>query len=120
MSFSYEPGAAPNISDVTRVRFHTGQTVEDESLLTDEEIQFALAEKSSYQAAVIMCLQQIVLKLSKPGFTADWLKVDYATARAGYVQLLAEKRREFGVGVITASAVHVTRSDALTTDDESL
>jgi hypothetical protein len=117
MSFSYEPGAATGISNVTRVRFHTGQTVEDESLLSDEEIGFALAECETWQHAVIMCLQQLILKFSKPGFRADWLQVDYATARAGYLLLLADKRREFKLQtVLLGTTVAVYRSDSLQTE----
>jgi len=117
MSFSYEPGAAPDISDTTRVRFHTGQTVEDESLLSDEEISFALAETMAWRLAVILCLQLVIQKMSRPNFTADWLKMDYAGAKAGYVLMLSEKRAEFGLQtILTATSVAVYRSDSLQTE----
>lgn len=118
MSFTYEPGAAAGIDDVTRVRWHTSQTVEAESLLTDEEIRFALREAGTWQGAVIAGLLLIIGKLSRPDFTADWLKISTSGARAAYERLLEQKRVELGQRtVISARAVHVTRADTVSTDE---
>jgi hypothetical protein len=113
MSFTYDPSSP---DDLTRVRFHTGQTDEDESFLSDEDITFALAEKSSVGGAVVMCLQLIMSKLSRPDFKADWLQVSNGEARKGYQQMLVEKRREFGIAGISGSVVHVWRPDSLQTE----
>lgn len=113
MTFTYAP-AAPD--DITRVRFHTGQTLEAESFLTDEDISFQISEAGSWQKAVITCLQYIITKLSQPNFKADWLSVDNASARAGYENMLAEKRREFGIPAVTGRAQAVYRGDSLQTD----
>ena len=115
MTFTYTPSATP--SDLTRVRFHTGQTVEAESFLSDEEIAMLLAEESTWQKATIGGIKFIIGRLSQPNFKADWLQVDNASARAGYVALLAEKRRELSVAAITASVVNTYRQDSLATEE---
>lgn len=114
MTFTYTPSATP--SDATRVRWHTGQTVEAESLLSDEEITMLLAEESTWQRATIAAIKFIIARLSQPNFKADWLQVDNASARKGYMDLLAEKRRELGVPAITAATVNTYRGDSLATE----
>jgi len=114
MTFTYTPSSTP--TDLTRVRFHTGQTVEGESFLTDEEIAMLIAEEGSWQKAAIAGIQFIIMRLSQPDFKADWLQVTNSQARAGYVKLLAQKRAQLGVVAITASAVHVYRADSLATE----
>lgn len=114
MTFTYSPSATP--SDLTRVRFHTGQTVEAESFLSDEEIAMMIAEESTWQKAVIAGLKFIIMKLSQPDFKADWLQVSHGTAIKGFQSLLAEKRREFGVPALSATAVHTYRADSLATE----
>jgi len=114
MTFTYSPSATP--TDLTRVRFHTGQTVSAESFLSDEEIAMMIAEETTWKPAVIAGLKFIILKLSQPDFQADWLKVSNGTARAGYQLVLNEKRREFGISAITATAVHTYRADSLATE----
>lgn len=109
MSFSYTPSATPD--DATRVRFHTGDTVEGQNFLSDEDIVMLLAEAGSWQAAVVGGFKFIIARLSQPNFKADWLQIDHASARKGYEGLLAQKRQEFGIPAITASAVHVRRYD---------
>jgi len=82
MTFTYTPSSTP--TDLTRVRFHTGQTVEGESFLTDEEIAMLIAEEGSWQKAAIAGIQFIIMRLSQPDFKADWLQVTNSQARAGY------------------------------------
>jgi hypothetical protein len=113
MSFSYTPAA---VNDLTRVRFHTGDTVETESWLSDEEINMLLAEEGTWQKATIAALKFIISKLSKPDFQADWLRVSNASAREGFVRLLNEKRAEFGIPAISSAAKPVYRSDSLQTE----
>lgn len=117
MSFSYTPSATPD--DATRVRFHTGDTVEGQNFLSDEDIVMLLAEAGSWQAAVVGGFKFIIARLSQPDFTADWLKISNSEARKGYQALLADKKREFGLGGITARAVHIRRSDTATSETES-
>ena len=75
-----------------------------------------IAEEGTWQKAVIAGIQFIIGKLSQPDFQADWLKVTNSSARSGYVQLLGEKRRAFGVPAITASTVNTYRGDSLATE----
>lgn len=109
MAFTYTPEAP---TDLTRVRWHSGQTVEAESFVSDAEIAFALAEEGSWRKAVISVIKFIIARLSQPNFKADWLQVDNATARAGFETLLAAKRAELGIPAITGSVQSVYRSDS--------
>ncbi len=111
MTFTYSPSATP--TDLTRVRFHTTQTVSAESLLTDEEIAMLIAEEGSWQAAVIAGLKFIIGKFSQPNFRADWLQVDNKSAREGFEKLLAEKRRELGIPAVSGGSQAVYRADSL-------
>lgn len=114
MSFTYTP-AVPD--DVTRCRFHIGDTIEATAWATDEDIQFAIDESGSYQRAVVWLLQNQIARLSaSPDFTADWLKVDSSRSISGLRALLAEKRALFGIGAIRSTAKAVYRSDSLQTE----
>lgn len=113
MTFTYTP---ESVNDITRVRFHTGDTVSGENFLTDEEITMALSETGGWQGAVVACLKFIVTKLSSPDFRADWLQVSNTEARKGYEGLLREKRAEFGIAAVSASGQSVYRADSLQTD----
>lgn len=109
MTFTYTPSA---ITDITRVRWHTGQTVEAESFVSDEDITMALSEEGSWRKAVISVIKFVIARLSQPNFKADWLQVDTATARAGFETLLATKRAELGIPAITGGVQSVYRSDS--------
>jgi len=114
MTFTYNLASANN---VTRVRFHIGDTVAEGAFFSDEEIEFILVEEGSYQKAVIACIQSLIGKISaEPDFQADWLKVDRSKALAGYKLLLAEKRRALGVAAITSSSQPVYRGDSNQTE----
>lgn len=96
MTFSYTPSLD---SDVSRVRFEVGDTVEAEAYLSDEEIQAMLdAAGGSVGSAAIHCCEFILRKLNKPNFKADWLEIDYKKARDGYQQTLHDLRRRFSGG----------------------
>jgi len=114
MAFTYAPSATP--SDITRVRYHIGDTTEATAIFSDEEITMAIAESGNWQLAVLGCIRSIIARISaEPSFTADWLRVDYATALAGYQKLLAIKAAQFGYSTgaspITVSSVRAQRSD---------
>lgn len=114
MTFTYNV-ASP--TDVTRVRFHTGDTVEDSAKWSDEEITFVITESGSWQRAVIQLLQGLVAEMARtPNFRADWLSVDAAQALPALKELLAQKRRELDVASITATSQAVYRSDSLATE----
>lgn len=114
MTFTYTPSTP---TDLTRARFHIGDTVSASALFTDEEITFAISEAGGWQQAVIELLQSLIARLSAtPDFQADWLKVDSSRSVAGYKELLAEKRRLFGISAVRGSSVAVYRSDSLQTE----
>lgn len=95
------------------VRFHTGDTVQGRSYLSDEIIASLLVVSTSKETAVIAGLRYIITQLSKPDFTADWLKVSHASARAGYQAMLKEKQLEFGSFTTpAATAVRSYRPDS--------
>lgn len=98
------------------VRFHTGDTTQDRSFLTDEVIASLITEEGSKQKAVIAGLEYIITQLSIPDFKADWLSVSNKDAREGYEKMLSTKKRKFNVGGITAGVVFTYRSDSDMTD----
>jgi hypothetical protein len=104
-------------TDLALVRFHIGDTDSDGYFLADETITALLTSSGSVGGAVIASLRYIVSQLSRPDFRADWLSVSNASARQGYLALLAEKRGEFGLSAITASATHVYRADSDQTEE---
>lgn len=103
-------------NDVSVVRFHIGDTDTTAPRLSDEEIAYNVTNTNTIGEAVIACINAIIAQLSLPNFTADWLTVDHASARKGYFDLLAIKRRQFGLGGISARFVPLYRQDSLQTE----
>jgi len=97
------------------VRFHTGQTVEAESLLSDEEITSLVAVEGSNNLAVRAGLLYIIRRFSQPNFRADWLQVDYKTAREGYKQMLEEWDSATSYGLLATSITTPYRQDSTAT-----
>lgn len=97
------------------VRFYTGDVIESQSFLSDEIIASLITAEGSQEAAVIAGLQYILTRLSQPDFRADWLEVDYATARTGYEQALVEMMRKFGVSSLVVDGVNTYRADSAAT-----
>lgn len=117
MSFSYGFDFAN--SDTDRVRFEVGDTDSEGYFLEDEEIVGLLALPSAtWQTATLQSIRGVIGKLSRPAFTADWLKVDPAVAIKSYNQLLKAKQAEYGItlgekygGWFESGSVDVKRSD---------
>ena len=99
-------------TDLDKVRFHIGDTDSDGYFLEDATITALVTSEGSVGGAVVACLRYIISQLSRPDFKADWLTVSHAEARKGYQALLSEKRREFGVASVSASAVYTYRADS--------
>jgi len=113
MTFTYNL-ASPN--DITRVRFHTGDTIEEAAMFSDEAIQFAIDESTTWQRAVIACIRHAIARLaSEPDMQADWLKIDWRRSADNWKLLLSEKAQEFGLGKARASSGghHAYRPDGL-------
>lgn len=81
MTFTYTEDLTDSVDFV---RFYTGDTTNGENFLSDEIITSLVSTEGSNEAAVIAALDHIILKLSQPNFQADWLKMDFDKARAGY------------------------------------
>lgn len=114
MTFTYTP-ATPD--DITRVRFHTGDTVEAAAFHSDEEIEFMISEAVTWKPAVIMALESIILKFAtEPDLKADWLSVTLGRSQAGYEEMYKKKLADFGIGRRTGRAVATYRSDSLQTE----
>lgn len=114
MTFTYDL-VTPN--DITRVRFHVGDTAEEAAMFSDEEIEFVIDEEGTWQAAVIGCLTTIIAKLSmEPDLKADWLAVSLGRSVKGFQSLLTEKRRKFNLPAVTGGTVATYRSDSLQTE----
>lgn len=114
MSFTYTEDLTNNRDFV---RFHTGDTIEDQSFLSDGIITSLLATEPSKQHAVLMGVRYIIRQLSKPDFRADWLQVSHASARAGYEKMFKQLEAQFGLklgGGIGTSNVSTYRGDSET------
>lgn len=114
MTFTYTEDLA---LDRDFVRFHTGDVVEAESLLSDGLIASLIATAGNNEKAVIAAIQHKMTLLSTPSFRADWLEVDNKSAVASLMALLALKRAELGISRITGSVVHVYRADSAQTNE---
>jgi hypothetical protein len=110
MSATYD--LSGGFTDLTRVRFHTGDTDVDNAMLTDEEITAVLGEADDWQEAVLVCLRNLRAQVSRPDFRADWLQVTNSTAVESLDKLIEQKEAEFGLGgSLAAGAVHTKRWD---------
>ena len=112
MAFTYNL-TTPN--DVTRVRFHTGDTDTDSALWQDDEIEFVIDEEGTWQPAVIALIESALVRLAhEPDMTADWLKIDWRRSADNWKALLAEKRRRFGLGAqVVSGGQHAWRPDLM-------
>lgn len=102
---------------VDYVRFHSGDTVEAESLLSDELITSLVAVEGSNNAAVIAAIEYKIMRINQPDFQADWLRVSPAEAVKGLERTLTRKRAAFGLPAITATVKHVYRADSAATSE---
>lgn len=113
MTFTYTP-ATPD--DITRVRYHVGDVVEETAIFTDEEIQFAIDEEGDWKGAVIASIRSVMARLAgEPDMEADWLRIDWRRSAENWKLLLSEKSQQFGLGKARASSGghHAYRPDGL-------
>lgn len=110
MTFTYNLDTP---DDVTRVRIHLGDTDAETALFSDAEINFAIDEESTWQAATLLLIENVLARFaSEQDFAADWLRLDHRGNREYWEKLLATKRTRFGLARSTASVQHVTRVDS--------
>ena len=102
-SFTYD---LLDANDITRVRFHVGDTSEDTAQLPDDEITFAISEAGSWQGAVLYCIQNIIARMNAdPDFTFDELEIDQDSQRKHWETLLRIKHDEFGIAFKSKSTL---------------
>lgn len=109
MAFTYGGDLS---TDIDYVRFEIGDTTQASAWLSDAEITSMVSTAGSKEAAVLKGIKYIITQLSKPDFRADWLQVSNAEARKGYETMLAEKKREYGIGGLSASVTYTYRVDS--------
>lgn len=113
MTFTYD-----TTTDIGKVRFYTRDTVETVQKWTDEEIQFALDEETTVNAATILLLELKLIDLANPDYRADWLtESDHAEAAKTLRDLLADLRERFGIAKYTATVTHTYRADSKQTEE---
>lgn len=114
-SFTYD---LLDANDITRVRFHVGDTSEDTALFPDDEITFAISEAGSWEGAVLFCIQNILARMnSDPDFTFDELEIDQDSQRKHWLALMQTKRDEFGIAFKSKSSLVVATRWPTRTDD---
>jgi len=96
MTFTYD---LTTPTDLTRVRYHIGDTDEVTAIFSDEEIDFVLDEESNdVGATVVSCINAVIAKLAhEPDMQADWLKIDWRRSADNWLRLLSEKKTKFGL-----------------------
>ena len=111
MTFTYD---TVNPTDITSVRFHLADTDETNAIWSDEEIAYAISlQNGSWERAVVSLIEQYIATLSRtPQFSSDWLSVNPSNTIDSWRKLLIDKRTEFGLVRITATATHVFRADS--------
>jgi hypothetical protein len=112
MAFTYTPSATPD--DVTIIRYHIGDTTEATAIYSDAEINMVLSIEGAVNLAVISLIKGIIARIAmEPDMTADWLRVEWRRSTDNWKTLLAEKRREFGLGAVASSSgQHAYRADS--------
>ncbi len=116
MAFTYTISTTP--TDLTLVRYHTGDTDDATAMWQDDEINMVLAVEGSVAAAVISLIKSAITKLARePDMQADWLKIDWRRSADNWKALLNEKKEEFGLGwTMTSEALHTWRPDSHLTE----
>lgn len=113
MTFNYTVSDTP--TDLTKVRFFTGDTVAEAAIHTDEEINMMLALNSDdVGETCVMAIESIMSRLAhEPDMTADWLKVDWRRSVEQWERLLARVKQRFSLGPTHQSqATHAWRADS--------
>ena len=113
MTFTYTISTTP--TDLTKVRYYTGDTDSTAAIWQDDEINMVLALEGSVGAAVVSLIKSILRKLSaEPDMKADWLSVDWRSSRETWLTMLGKAEQDFGLGWQDSSGgQHSYRPDTL-------
>src|SRR6185369_13724186 len=113
MTFTYTISTTP--TDLTKVRYYTGDTDSTAAIWQDDEINMVLALEGSVGGAVVSLIKSILRKLSaEPDMKADWLSVDWRSSRETWLTMLGKAEQDFGLGWQDSSGgQHSYRPDTL-------
>jgi hypothetical protein len=115
MAFTYTEDLTVN-SDF--VRFHTGDTVESESILSDAIITSLLATETDKYHAVIAGLRYRRDRMLQPDFRADWLsETNHLEVAKMIDDIIRRKQQEFGLSQYTATVTYTYRADSSATEE---
>ena len=95
MSFTFDPSLA---DDVSMVRFHIGDTIDQDHRVEDATIKYYV-DANGAGMAVIRCIQYIITRLSQPDERIGSYSISNASARSSYKELLEMKAQEFGISL---------------------
>lgn len=100
------------------VRFHSGDTVESEAVLSDAIITSLLATEADKYHAVISALQYMKRRLMRPDIKADWISLTgHAAAVKALDELIKDKQAEFGLSSYVATVTHSYRPSSGHTEE---
>jgi len=109
MTFTYTLSPA---NDITRVRYGIRDTDSTAAMFSDEEITFRISETGDWKHAVIDMLTGKIAELANtPDFGAGDFRISQRTSIEALQKLLALRRQEYGIALITASANYIYRPD---------
>lgn len=113
MTFTYTISATP--TDLTKVRYYTGDTDSTAAIWQDDEINMVIALEGSVGGAVVSLIKSILRKLAaEPDMKADWLSVDWRSSRETWLTMLGKAEQDFGLGWQDSSGgQHSYRPDTL-------
>lgn len=116
MTFTYTED--PATVDIDFVRFHTGDVISDESLLSNELITSLITLTGSKEDAVIAGLEHKIDRVNQPNFRADWLQIANDEYVKALERLLARKKIDLGSGggTVVSESSHVYRADSEATE----
>lgn len=113
MTFTYAISTTP--TDLTLVRFYTGDTVSETAMWQDDEINMILAVDGSVGLASQTLLERKITEIANnPDMKADWLQINWGTSLEALQTALANVKRKFGLGWRDSSGgQHSYRPDTL-------
>lgn len=114
MTFAYDTSFA---TDKDKLRLAIDDVDANAYFFDDEVLTYILSDEESFGAAVVACLEKIVMRLSRPDFSTDWVAVKNQPAREGYEKALARAAAKYGLSpsnvTITTAIVQPYRVDSL-------
>lgn len=113
MTFTYTPSTTP--TDLTLVRFYTGDTDSATAMWQDDEINMILAVDGSVGLASQTLLERKITEIANnPDMKADWLQINWGTSLGALQTALANVKQKFGLGWQDSSGgQHSYRPDTL-------